>query len=113
MREVGGAYLCSLHIIIGADDILCKEQFSYCLSLLPLDVTSAEDFLYFTSVSLPLPTPLQSVNPSRGFPGRLRNLFGLRGTRGGDVYAQEVVDDEESTKVSQPHWCIHTYVSRE
>ncbi|CAI8031396.1 Hermansky-Pudlak syndrome 1 protein homolog [Geodia barretti] len=40
----------------------------------------------------------ESVNPSRGFPGRLRNLFGLRGTRGGDVYAQEVVDDEESTK---------------
>jgi hypothetical protein len=40
----------------------------------------------------------ESVNPSRGFPGRLRNLFGLRGIRGGDVYAQEVVDDEESSK---------------
>ena len=52
-------------------------------------------------LSLSLMFLMQSVNPNRGFPSRLRNLFGLRSARAGDADAQEIMDDEESTKVSE------------
>lgn len=41
----------------------------------------------------------QSVNPSKGFPSRLRSLFGLRNGKGGESDTQDFVEDEDSTKV--------------